>query len=64
MVLVASRPLFELFVDRKVDGKLVSVSIKSRWPQARTDRSLHQLFQINLTEDEIIRLAEAIKGGD
>jgi len=66
MVLVASRDNFELFVERKeyADGELVSISIQSRWPKARTDTSLHELFQISLSEEEINRLADAIKGGD
>ena len=63
MVLVAIRPNFELHVDRKVLGSdLVSISIKSRWPLARTDKSLHELLQLNLSVEDVDRLAAAIRG--
>jgi len=62
-ILVYETTTFQLYVEKSQREGLVSVSIKSLWPQARTEKDLHTLFQINLPKEAMDRLADAIKGG-
>ena len=62
MKAILARTDYELYGERQVTGDLVSINIYSVWPQARTDRSPHKLFNINLPKSEMESLADFIKG--
>ena len=55
------KPDFVLYADRKVSGEVVSVSVYSVWPMARTDRTPHKLFNINLPKEAMDKLGDAFK---
>ena len=59
---IYKRPDFELYAERKVTGEVVSVSVYSVWPLARTDRSPHRIFNINLPKEAADKLADVFKG--
>jgi len=62
MKAILARPDYELYGERQETGDSVSVNIYSVWPQARTDRSPHKIFNINLSRPEMEALADFIKG--
>jgi len=62
MKAIFTQPHYELHAERKQTGDSVSINIYSVWPQARTDRSPHKIFNINLPAHEMNALADFIKG--
>ena len=64
MKAILARSDYELYGERQETGDSVSVNIYSVWPQARTDRSPHKLFSINLPKSEMEALGDFIKGGE
>jgi hypothetical protein len=62
MKAILVRPHYELYAERQETVDLVSINIYSVWPQARTDRSPHKIFNINLPKSEMEALADFIKG--
>jgi len=63
MKAILVRPDYELYGERQETGDSVSVDIYSVWPHARTDRSPHKIFNINLPKSDMEALADFIKGG-
>ena len=59
---ILKQETFELYAERRVTGEVISVSVYSVWPQARTDRSPHKLFNINLPKEAMDKLGDAFKG--
>jgi len=63
MKAILARPDYELYGERLETGDSISVNIYSLWAQARTDRSPHKIFNINLPKADMEALADFIKGG-
>lgn len=60
-ILVYETPQYRLYVEKSTRNGLESVTFKSVWPQARTDRSPHTLFNINLPAEAMNKIAAVLK---
>lgn len=64
MKLVFATPLYELYAERKEIKDVVSITLYSVWPKARTDRSPHKLLNINLPDHAVKALGKYIAWGE
>ena len=57
-ILVYETDSFKLYAEQSKRNDVVTIKFTSVWPKARTDRTPHTLFSINLSEEAVDKLAD------